>query len=266
MNIVSDGTELFYDVRGDGAPVVLLHPFPANHHFWDAVVPSLEQRYQLILPDLRGHAESPPGTGPATMAKHALDLARLCNELGINKAIFGGVSIGGYILFEFWRRSRERIAALILANTRASGETAEGRATREKSIQEVEQRGPALFIEAMLPKLLGKTSIETRPGRVAAAREMMSRMSVRGIVALQEGMATRPDSIANLKTIDVPTLIIGAEEDTLTPVAEAEIMRQNISGSRMEVVPRAGHYAVFEQPEYCGRLLRSFLDSVAPGG
>ncbi len=153
-----------------------------------------------------------------------------------------------------------------MANTRASGETAEGRATREKSIQEVEQRGPALFIEAMLPKLLGKTSIETRPGRVAAAREMMSRMSVRGIVALQEGMATRPDSIANLKTIDVPTLIIGAEEDTLTPVAEAEIMRQNISGSRMEVVPRAGHYAVFEQPEYCGRLLRSFLDSVAPGG
>ncbi len=265
MNIVSDGTELFYDVRGEGAPVVLLHPFPANHRFWEAVVPSLEQRYQLILPDLRGHADSPPGNGPATMAKHALDLARLCNELGINKAIFAGVSIGGYILFEFWRRSRERVAALILASTRAGGETAEGRANREKSIQEVEQRGPALFIEAMLPKLLGKTSMETRPDRVAAAREMMARMSVRGIVALQQGMATRPDSIATLKTIDVPALIIGAEEDTLTPIAEAEIMRQNISGSRMELVPKAGHYAAFEQPEYCGRLLRNFLDGVEPG-
>jgi 3-oxoadipate enol-lactonase len=265
MHIVSDGTELFYNIRGSGAPVVLLHPFPVNHRFWEGVVPSLEQRYQLILPDLRGHGDSPPGNGPATMAKHALDLARLCNELEINKAIFAGVSIGGYILFEFWRRSRERVSALILSNTRAAAEMAEGRANRAKSIQEVEQRGPALFVDSMLPKVLGRTSIEARPDRVAATREMMSQMSVRGIVALQQGMAERPDSMATLKTIDVPTLIVGAEEDTVTPISDAEIMRANISGSRMEIVPKAGHYAALEQPEYCGRVLRNFLDSVAPG-
>src|SRR5258708_14739931 len=140
MNIVSEGDELFYDVRGEGAPVVLLHPFPANHRFWEAVVPSLEQRYQLILPDLRGHADSPPGNGPATMAKHALDLARLCNELGINKAIFAGVSIGGYILFEFLRRSRARGGAFVFGCTRAGGRTAEGRADPEKTIRQTEQR------------------------------------------------------------------------------------------------------------------------------
>jgi len=114
----------------------------------------------------------------------------------------------------------------------------------------------------MLPKLLGKTTLETKPDRVEAARAMMAKMSVRGIVALQQGMAARPDSVVTLKTIDVPTLILCGEEDVLTPVAEAHLMKQHIPGSRLETVRRAGHYAPFEQPEYCGRLLRGFLDSL----
>jgi len=262
MKIISDDTEISYEVRGSGPSVVLLHPFPANHHFWDDCAPFLEHRYKLVLPDIRGHGDSPPGEGPATMERHARDLARLCDELRIDKAVFAGVSIGGYILFEFWRQSRERVTALVLANTRATADTVEGRANREKANQEVEQRGPVLFIDSMLPKLLGKTTLSTKPDRVEAAREMMSKMSVRGIVALQQGMAARPDSVATLKTIDVPALIICGEEDALIPVTEAHLMQQHIPGSRLETVPRAGHYTAFEQPEYCGRLLRGFLDSL----
>ncbi len=265
MKIVSDGTEISYAVRGNGPPVVLLHPFPSNHHFWDECIPFLEHRYKLVLPDIRGHGDSPPGEGPATMKRHAHDLAQLCEELRIGKAVFAGVSIGGYILFEFWRQSRDRVAAVVLANTRATADTVEGRANREKSNQEVELRGPALFIESMLPKLLGKTTLETKPERVAAAREVMSRMSVRGIVALQQGMAARPDSVATLKTIDVPALIIGGEEDSLIPAAETQLMQHHISRSRLEIVPKAGHYAAFEQPEHCGRLVRRFLDSLQLG-
>src|SRR5689334_13266006 len=112
MKIKSDGTELFYDIRGSGSPVVLLHPFPVNHHFWDGCAPFLDSHYQLILPDLRGHGDSLPGEGPATMERHASDLARLCAELGIGKAVFVGVSIGGYVLFEFWRKYRDHVSAL----------------------------------------------------------------------------------------------------------------------------------------------------------
>jgi len=262
MKLKSDDTEVFYEVKGDGYPVVLLHPFPLNHHFWDACVAALEHRYKLILPDLRGHGDSPPGDGSATMERHARDLSRLCAELKVQKAVFAGVSVGGYILFEFWRQSRERMAALILSNTRASAETPEGRANREKSIQLVQERGPAPFIEEMLPKLLGKTTQETRADLVAGARTMMSRMTVAGIVAVQRGMARRPDSIPTLKTINVPTLIIAGDEDTATPLPEAELMKKHIPGSRLELVPRAGHYAAFEQPEYCGKLLRKFLDGL----
>jgi 3-oxoadipate enol-lactonase len=262
MKLTSDGTELFYDIRGKGPPLVLLHPFPLNHDFWAESAAFLEQRYRLILPDLRGHGESPAGEGVATMGKQARDILRLCDELQVSKAIFAGVSIGGYILFELWRQSRERITAMILANTRASAETPAGRANRQKAIELVQQRGPAPFIEEMLPKLLARTTLETRQDLVSGARGMMARMNVAGIVAVQQGMMERPDSIPTLKTINVPTLIVAGEEDGATPLAEAEVMRQHIAGSRLEVIPRAGHYAIFEQPEYAGRLMRGFVDGL----
>ena len=263
MKFSSDGTEIFYETRGEGAPLILLHPFPLNHQFWHGCAPLLEHRYRLILPDLRGHGDSPPGEGPATMERHARDLLALCNEVDIGKAIFAGVSIGGYILFEFWRQARERVAALVLANTRATAETPEGRANREKSIEAVQQRGPAQFIDELVPRLLARTTLETRQDLVAGVRQMMGRMSVQGIVANQQGMMLRPDSIPTLKTINVPALIVSGEEDTATPLAEAELMKQHIPNARLEVVPKAGHYAAFEQPEHVGRLLRSFVDGLS---
>jgi pimeloyl-ACP methyl ester carboxylesterase len=262
MIFSSDGTDIYYSVRGSGRPLVLLHPFPANHRFWDECAPFLENRYQLILPDLRAHGDSAPGAGPATMSKHAQDLARLCDTLEIGKAIFAGVSIGGYVLFEFWRQFRERMAALVLANTRAGADSDVARLSREKSIAEVEQRGPAPFIEDMLVKLLGETTRRSRLDRLDAARAMMSRMTVKGIVAALQGLASRPDSTQTLATINVPTLLLAGEEDTLTPNAEAQLMHKGIRGSRLEIIPKAGHYAAFEQPESAGRLLRTFADSL----
>jgi 3-oxoadipate enol-lactonase len=261
MKLKSGDTEIFYTVRGSGAPLILLHPFPTNHRFWDDCALYLESRYQLITPDLRAHGESSPGEGAATMDKHAQDLLLLCNQLGFNKAFFAGVSIGGYVLFEFWRRSRERVAALVLSNTRAGADSPEQRANREKTIQDVQQRGPTPFIEATLPKMLSETTLRTRPDRVEAARALMARMSVKGIVAGLQGLAARQDSTPTLGTIDVPTLIIAGDQDTSTPRPEAELMHLGISGSRMEVVPRTGHYAALEQPEQTARAMRAFLDS-----
>lgn len=266
MILKSDDAEIFYSVRGSGPAVVLLHPFPANHHFWDECLPLLENRYRLVMPDLRAHGESQPGNGAATMEKHARDVARLCDELEIGRAVFAGVSIGGYVLFEFWRQFRPRVAALILANTRAGADSDEARAGREKSIQDIQQRGPTPFVDSMLPRLLGETTLRSRLDLVEAARAMMARMTVKGLVAALQGLAARPDSVPTLKTIDVPTLIVAGEEDTLIPRAEAELMRSNISGSRLEVVPKAGHYAAFEQPEFTGRMLREWLDRLEMAG
>ena len=197
------------------------------------------------------------------MEKHASDMARLCDELGIRKAVFAGESIGGYILMEFWRRYRQRVSALVLCNTRAQADNEEGRAGRLKSVADVEQSGPEAFIESMIPRLLGETTRRNRPDVVQAARAMMMKMSVAGISAVQRGMAERPDSVATLATINVPTLIVAGEEDVVASRADAELMHKNIAGSMLRVIPRAGHYAVFEQPEAAAGLLREFLRQAA---
>ena len=262
MRLSSQDAELHYETLGEGPDLVLLHPFPVNHRFWMGVADMLASRYRLIACDLRGHGDSTAGSGPATMEKHAADLARLCDATKVSQAIFAGVSIGGYVLFEFWRRHRERVAALILSDTRATPDTEEGRASRLKSAEDVLRNGPAQFLESMVPKLLGQHTRENRPDVVEGARKMMAKMTAAGIAAVQQGMAARPDSVPTLQTINVPTLLLVGAEDTLTPLADAELMRQHIPGSRLEVVPRAGHFAIYEQRNAAGKLIREFLDDL----
>ncbi|HEX9119953.1 MAG TPA: alpha/beta hydrolase [Terriglobales bacterium] len=262
MRVYSSDTEISYQVMGKGPDLVLLHPFPAHHEVWRPAAALLESRYRLVLPDLRGHGESGVGEGPATMEKHAADIARLLDDAGIRKAVFAGESIGGYILFEFWRRHRERVSALILCNTKAGADNEEARATRLRSAEDVEKRGVEPFIESMIPKLLGQTTRSNRPDLVATARAMMMKMTPAGVASGQRGMAARPDSVETLATIDVPTLLITGDEDVITGVNEAEPMQRQIRGSTMTVIPRAGHYAVFEQHEETARLMRQFLGSL----
>jgi len=260
----SSDAQLFYEVTGDGPPLVLLHPFPLNHHFWADVADRLDRHYRLIIPDLRAHGDSEAGDGPATMAKMAADLALLCREEKVAKGFFAGVSIGGYTLFEFWRRYREHVAGLVLANTRAAAETSESRANRLAVADKVMNEGTAGFIEEMLPKLMSPVTPSNRPDIVDAARQMMQQMSPQEIAAVQQGMADRPDSIPTLKTISVPTLVITGEDDSI-PRAEAELMRQHIPNSRLQVIARAGHYAALEQPDDFTELLRNFFDNLPRG-
>ncbi|HEY4054162.1 MAG TPA: alpha/beta fold hydrolase [Terriglobales bacterium] len=261
QKILSGDAEIFYDLAGSGPPVILLHPFPVNHEFWLPVSRLLSSRYRLIMPDLRGHGDSALGKGSATMQKHAADVARIMTAAGIDRGAFVGVSIGGYAMFEFWRRFRERVSALVLCNTKAAADTGEARSARLDSAQDVLERGTEPFFEGMLQKVLSQTTRRSRPDLVEGALRMMRMMSAEGVAGVQRGMAERPDSLATLKTISVPTLIITGDEDKMTGVPEAEILKQNVAGSQMRVVPKAGHYSPWEQPEEVGKLLRQFLDS-----
>ncbi len=258
--IKSGDAEIAYRVLGEGPPVVLLHPFPANHEFWLPVAQALATRYRVILHDLRGHGDSEVGEGPATMDKHSADIARVMDDADIGRAPLVGVSIGGYALFEFWRRHRGRVAALGLCNTKAPADSAEARAARLQAANDVLERGTEPFFESMIPRLLGQTTRETRPDLVAGVLNMMRKMSPEDIAQVQRGMAERPDSVDVLKTINVPTLLVTGGEDILTGANEAELMRQHISGSQLRVIAKAGHYSPWEQPEEAGRLLRQFLE------
>jgi 3-oxoadipate enol-lactonase len=259
--IRSSDAQLYYEVLGDGPSVVLLHPFPLNHKFWNAIADQLSDRYRLIIPDLRAHGASELGDRSATMQKLADDLTRICREENAGKARFVGVSIGGYLLFEFWRRYREQVAALVLANTRASAETPETKAARLQAADRVLREGTAGFIEEMLSRVLSPSTRANRPDIVDASRKMMQAMSPEDVAGVQRGMAERTDSVATLATIKVPTLIIAGEDDSV-PLSEFELMRKHIAGSELQVISRVGHYAALERPGEFFGLLQGFLDAV----
>lgn len=259
--IKSDDAEIVYYSLGDGPSVILLHPFPANHEFWQPLAEVLSMRYRLILPDLRGHGDSGVGDGPAKMEKHAADIARIMDDAGVGRAALIGVSIGGYVLLEFWRQHRGRVSALGLCNTKAGADSPEACAARLQAANDVMERGTQPFFESMIPRLLGKTTRESRPDLVEGVLRMMRKMAPEDVAQVQRGMADRPDSMEILKTINVPTLLITGEEDVIAGRNEAELMRQRIPNSELRVIPRAGHYSPWEQPEEAGKLLRQFLDS-----
>jgi pimeloyl-ACP methyl ester carboxylesterase len=261
----SEDAQLAYEEIGEGPPVVLLHPFPLNHEFWHDAAQELSTRYRLLLPDLRGHGDSELGDGAASMPKLADDLARLLREERITKASFVGVSIGGYLLLEFWRRNREQVTAIVLANTKAGGETPDSRTARLQSAERVLREGTAWFVDDMASKLMSAATRINRPDIVENARAMMRKMSPQDVAGVQQGIADRPDSVSTLASIDVPTLLIAGEEDSV-PLAEVELMRQHIAGSQLRVIAGAGHYAALEKPQEFGRLLRGFLDGLPRTG
>jgi 3-oxoadipate enol-lactonase len=260
--IKSGDAEIFYWALGEGPPVVLLHPFPVHHEFWLPVAEKLTSRYRVLLPDLRGHGDSEVGEGPATMEKHAADVVHVMDDADIGHAPLVGVSIGGYIAFEIWRKHRGRVAAFVFCNTKAGADNADGRAARLQVANDVLERGTEPFFEAQLPRMLAKTTLQMRPDIADGALRMMRKMSPEDVAQVQRGMAERPDSVDTLKTINVPTLIVTGEEDILAGRNEAELMRRHIADSDVRVIPKAGHYAAWEQPEEAARILRQFLDKL----
>jgi 3-oxoadipate enol-lactonase len=260
--IKSGDAKIFYWVAGDGPPVVLLHPFPVNHEFWLPAAKMLAPRYRVILPDLRGHGDSEVGEGAATMTKHAADIARVMDDAEVGRAPLVGVSIGGYLSFEFWRNYRGRVAAFVLCNTKAQADNAEARAVRLQVANDVLECGTESFLEAQVPRMFARNTLQSRPDLVDGARRMMRKMSAEDVAQVQRGMAERPDSMDTLKTINVPTLLVTGDEDILTGANEAELMRRHIAGSQLKVIEKAGHYSPWEQPEEAGRILRQFLDAL----
>jgi pimeloyl-ACP methyl ester carboxylesterase len=196
------------------------------------------------------------------MEKCAADIAHVMDDANIGRAPLFGVSIGGYVLFEFWRKHRGRVAALGLCNTKAPADGPEARARRLQAANDVLERGTEPFFESMILKVMAKTTREMRPDLVEGALRMMRKMSPEDVAQVQRGMAARPDSIETLKTMNVPTLVVTGDEDSLTGVNEAELMRRHIPGSQVRVISKAGHYSPWEQSDEAARLLRQFLDGL----
>ena len=266
MFFYSDGSKLFYTTLGSGPAVVLLHPTPMNHRFWLPVAERLAARYRVIVPDLRGHGQSELGEGPITVEKLAADAGRLLDHLEIGRALFGGCSIGGYTLYEIWRTMPQSVEGLAFCCSRPQADTDATRAKRAETIARVRERGTAEFIESNLETLMGPTARRRWPEKVAEAREMMQAVPAESVIAVQQGLAARPDSVVTARTLRVPCCVIAAGEDGGSTPADMRLLAEQIRnggyGAEYNEIPEAGHFAPFEQPELVARILHKFFDSV----
>jgi 3-oxoadipate enol-lactonase len=251
-----NGIDLAYRDEGAGQAILFIHAFPLHGAMWDRQIAAFSPHHRVIVPDLRGLGVSARGSGAASLDQHADDVAELLGRLGIEHATVVGLSMGGYIGFALWRRHRQRIAALVLADTRAGADSEEGKQGREKNAQLAEQQGPGAIADQMLPKLLSPGAPAALRGQVRAIIESNDRV---GIAAALRAMAARPDSAPLLATIDVPTLVIVGAEDALTPPSEAEAIFNAIPGCRLAEIPGAGHLSNLESPEAFNAQLLEFL-------
>ena len=261
LRIEHDGARLFAITMGSGPDVVLLHPTPVHHAFWLPVAELLADRYRLTLVDLRGHGRSTSGTGAITMRKLAEDVHAVLYALGIEKAAFVGCSIGSYTLYEYWRRFPQQMAALVLICGKPQPDSAANREARRESNHAAQQSGGlAKFFDRMADTLVGPTAKQHHPEVRAAARAMMDAVSLEAMLAVQQGLMERPDSVPTLKTIHVPICAIAAGEDQSSTPPEMGVIAEQAPNAEFSLVENAGHYAPFEQSQTVASLIGGFLD------
>lgn len=251
-----------YRDQGSGEPVIFIHAFPLNQTMWEEQLAALNHHCRAITLDLRGFGGSDVSDEPCTMEQMATDVRGLMAVLDIERATLVGLSMGGYVALAFYREYPDAVRALVLADTRASGDTHAARERRLQSAEKAEREGAAAIADDMTPLLLGKTTQATRPDLAVRVRAMIKGNSPKGIAAAQRAMAVRRDSIYMLPAIDFPTLILVGAEDGLTPVAEAESLRDGIRGARLQVIEGAGHLSNIERPHEFNAALIEFIESL----
>ena len=276
--IETDMVKSTYTDSGSGPAVVLLHGYPFDRSMWREQIDFLSTHgFRVVAPDLRGFGamsdklqfvadvdshtqrQAEARRTITTMIDMARDVARLMDELKIDQASICGLSMGGYVAFEFAHLFPSRVRALVLAGTRAPADNEPEKQARAQQVEHMLAKGMNDIAEATLPKLLAPRTLAEKPEVVARMREMILRADPEGAAAAQRGMAARRDYSDDLPNINVPALVIVGRQDPIRPVADAEFMHRGLSNSRLEIIEDAAHMTNMEQPEIFNRALETFL-------
>ena len=249
--------------------MVFLHPTPLDGEYWRPLGENLAG-VRAIVPDLRGHGGSELGTLPVggfasvpdapvlTMKQLAADVLHLLDHLKVPEATFAGCSIGGYLLLEIWRQAPERVSGLAFICSKPQPDAEANLARRAATIAQARAGDTEAIFDGMAQTLVGATARERRPEIVAQLRASMT-LTAEALVAVQAGLATRPDSVPTVATIEAPVLAIaGGEDSGVTPV-EMEVFNAAPGGCEFHLLPDAGHFAAYEQPQKVAALLAEWL-------
>ena len=268
-----NGFEIAFVDQGSGPVLLLVHGFPLDHCMWDAQIGAFAERYRVIAVDLRGFGQSSGVVGRSgvgrmvEMEQFADDLAALLDSLEIKEPIFlAGLSMGGYVAFQFALKWPQRLRGLILCDTKAMNDTPEMATTRRGTAKRILHNGPAELVESMMPRLFAESTVAEstaaeRPQLVDSLRGVMMETDRRAIAAAALGMARRPDVRPLLHRIKCPTLVIVGSHDVISPVEEMRAIADGISGSQFVQIDGSGHMSPMEKPEEFNAAVLEFMST-----
>ncbi|MFF3611457.1 alpha/beta fold hydrolase [Streptomyces sp. NPDC002580] len=261
-SMVLRGITLHHDDTGPsaGLPVLLIHGHPFNRTLWAPQVAALVAAgHRVITPDLRGYGDSEVEPGTVYLADLADDVVALLDHLGIDRAVVGGVSMGGQIAMEVQRRHARRVRALVLSDTSAPAETDEGRAFRNRLADRLLSEGMDGYADEVIGKMLAAYNVTAMPDVAAHVLGMMRGTDPRGAAAALRGRAERPDYRDTLASVRSPVLIVVGADDVFTPISDAEAIHDLVPHAALAVIGGAGHLPGAEQPDRFNAVLLDFL-------
>jgi 3-oxoadipate enol-lactonase len=245
-----------------GDPLVLLHAFPLDSRMFEPQTKALAGLRRLITPDYPGFGRSPRAPAQPDVRYYAEGVRGLLDRLGLERVVLGGVSMGGYVVFECLRLFPQRISGLILANTRPEPDSEEMRENRKEMARRVADEGVGVLVELQMGRLLARSTLENNEEVVEKVRAMILESNPNGVVAALGAMRERPDSTPLLGKIEVPTLVIGGEEDAISSSEVMGAMAEKIPDSRHVTLPGVGHLSNLEAPEDFNAALKEFLREI----
>ncbi|WP_295819942.1 alpha/beta hydrolase [uncultured Deinococcus sp.] len=259
-SVTVNGASVFYKTSGTGQPLVLIHGYPLNGELFknNRNLPG----YQVITVDLPGFGKSVAPDANASIENYAMTMLAFMDAMKIDKAVVGGMSMGGMTLLQMYKMAPERFRGLILIDTTADPAGVAEAASWRGNAQQAQQMGVASLVPGLLPRMLTSVSRTTMPNQVAHLSTLVKNASLNGAVGGGNALATRPDANPVLATITVPTLIVAGVEDNVTPTELQLKMKNAISGSTLVQIPGAGHAATFEKAQAMNAALLRWLPTV----
>ncbi|NQV25046.1 MAG: alpha/beta fold hydrolase [Rhodopirellula sp.] len=261
--VTVNGINLAAHDAGSGPPILFVHGFPLSHAMWRFQLDAFVGDHRVIAPDLRGFGDSDVTEGTVTMEQHADDLAALLDALNVTESVvLCGLSMGGYVAWQFQQKYPERLRALILCDTRAIADTPDGVENRKRLASMVIENGSAAVASAMLPNLFSPVTGSRDQAVIDELRQTISATSPQGIASASLGMAERPDVTSLLPNIATPSLLIVGEDDGISSPEEMRGIAAAMPNASLVVIREAGHMSVLENPKAANTAIREFLQSL----
>ena len=258
MLISVDGARLFVDVQGHGRVIVLLHGFPLSATLWDDQAAALAASHRVVRPDFRGLGRSEVTAGPYLIEQLAGDVAAQLDALGVERVALVGHSLGGSVALAFFRLFSERVERLAFVAPRVLLDSPESLALRHDLADRAEREGMGPIEGSYMERYFAPHFAEREPAAAARVQAIIRATDPHGAAAILRGLAQRSDPSDIFGDIDVPTLVIAAEQDAIVPRADTDALVAGIRGARGMMLA-CGHMPMLEEPAALSAALIEFF-------